>query len=100
MTTLYIVSGSPASSNALERALDLASTGDAILLIENGVYAACDTPRNRTLLQTAPAGLSCFVLAGDLAARALPRQLTSYSPVTYAGFVELVCQHDNNVSWS
>lgn len=100
MTTLYIVSGSPASSNALERALGLALAGDAILLIENGVYAACDTPRNRKLLQAAPADLSCYVLAEDLAARALPTQLTSYRPVTYAGFVELVCLHDNNVSWS
>jgi hypothetical protein len=43
MSTLHIVSSSPFETNALQSALKFVSPSDAILLIENGVYAAVDS---------------------------------------------------------
>lgn len=99
MTTLHIVSASPSASNALQRALSLAGNNDAVLLIENAVYAASDTEYYRQLLSTA-AGVKFFVLTEDLSARAVSTVLECCTPVSYGGFVELVCQYSNSVSWS
>lgn len=100
MSTLHIVSSSPLASVALDRALRLASKGDAILLIENGVYGAADVPDNLQRLAIAPKGLSWYVLSEDMSARALFLQIADFKSVSYSGFVELVCQHHNSVSWS
>jgi tRNA 2-thiouridine synthesizing protein B len=96
MSTLHIVS----ACEALEKALGLASEGDAILLIENGVYAASNSQNSVHRLASAPQDLSYFVLSEDLSARALFTPLKEFAPVSYADFVELVCQHGNSVNWS
>jgi tRNA 2-thiouridine synthesizing protein B len=96
MSTLHIV----CAHEALGRALGLASEGDAILLIENGVYAASDNPNNVHRQASAPQNLSYFVLKEDLSARAVFTPLKEFIPVSYVDFVELVCQHSNSVNWS
>jgi tRNA 2-thiouridine synthesizing protein B len=100
MSSLHIVSGSAFQTSALARAIALVQADDAILLIEDGVYGAANTDANQTLLAALPEGVSLYVLSEDLAARALPSRLSRFNEVTYAGFVDLVCQHNNSVSWS
>lgn len=100
MSTLHIVSSSVFRTEALQRAIQLARSGDAILLIEDGVYGATDAPATKTLLSALQSDVALHVLAEDLAARALPARLAEFVEVSYAGFVDLVCQHTNSVNWS
>jgi tRNA 2-thiouridine synthesizing protein B len=100
MSTLHIVSSSPFDSNAFSSALKTASQGDAILLIENGVYAAVDALQIDNLMSGAMSDVTHYVLTEDVDARALPRLRNNIAKVDYAGFVALVCQHHNSVSWN
>lgn len=100
MSTLHIVSTSPFASNALVSALKTASQDDAILLIQNGVYAAIETPHMSDLMAQARSGLRMYALAEDIDARALPVITQRISKIDYAGFVTLVCEHHNSVSWN
>lgn len=100
MSTLHIVSSSPFTSDALDLALGFASENDAILLIENGVYGASNSTDNVQRLTSVPSGLCYFVLQEDLFARALFEPLQDFKAVSYVDFVELVCQHNNSISWS
>lgn len=104
MSTLHIVNSSASASNALQRALEFASAGDAILLIENAVYAAVDNPESSRLLDQSRQGCTenprLFALQEDCHARALYTLAPEFKTVDYAGFVALVCEHDNSISWS
>lgn len=100
MSTLHIVSSSPMTTAALNQAFAIAADGDAILLIENGVYGAVAVPDNTRRLQSAAVHPALFVLREDLAARALFTPLADFKVVSYVEFVELVCQHHNSISWS
>ena len=100
MSSLHIVSTSAYVTDALHRAVQMARSGDAILLIEDGVYGAADTPANQAVLKQCQPEIELFVLAEDLAARAVPSYLEQFKTVGYSGFVDLVCRHKNSVSWS
>ncbi len=83
----------------LRTCLALLRPGDALLLIEDGVYAAVDTPGNRELWHGLPERVACHVLAPDVHARGLSRLQSVFTPVDDAGFVDLVCHHDKTVNW-
>lgn len=89
MSTLHIVNQSPWSSHSWNRCLSVLSEGDALILIEDAVYAVNrdDLPAN------------CFVLEPDLRARGLTSKDT-VTCVDYSGFVELTCKHSRSVSWT
>jgi tRNA 2-thiouridine synthesizing protein B len=99
MSTLHIVSSSPFQTHALQSALKVVLNGDAILLIENGVYAAVDEPKMALILAAAD-DLMVYALVEDLNARALPSLGKHVIKASYTDFVQLVCQHHNSVSWS
>ena len=88
MASLHIVN----KADALADCLPLLADGDALLLIEDGVYAACtaiDTPA------------TCHALADDLEARGLTGRIeTSVEILSYDGFVDLVERHQPVVTWS
>ena len=97
---LHIVNKSPAERNALESCLRVVQEGGAILLIEDGVYAATRGNAAEPKLCAALASLEIYVLAPDLEARGMAQSLTGgVKPIDYAGFVELVAQHKNCQSW-
>lgn len=100
MSTLHIVSSSPFQTHALQSALKVVRNGDAILLIENGVYAAVDGPEMAQMLAGAADDLMVYALEEDLNARALPSVGKHVIKASYTDFVQLVCQHNNSVSWS
>jgi tRNA 2-thiouridine synthesizing protein B len=97
MSTLHIVNKSCHSNQALQRCLSLSASGDSILLIEDGVYAAHDS--DATLLSKVP-GINWYALDSDLAARGVTQVSGKIEQVDYMGFVELVCKCRNSVSWS
>ena len=97
---LHTVNKSPFSHDTLASCLSAATPGASLLLIEDGVYGALDSEKNRDILARAPADLQLYVLAEDLAARGLEdKLLPAIQRVDYAGFVALVQTHHSVSSW-
>jgi tRNA 2-thiouridine synthesizing protein B len=97
---LHIVNKSPLERNTLDSCLAAAQPGAAVLLIEDGVYAATRGNAAEAKLAAALANLEIYVLAPDLEARGMAQALTGgVKLVDYDGFVELVVQHKNCQSW-
>lgn len=88
-----------------QRLLRCATSGDSLLLIENGVYIIA----NKHALHAANSlGIRLYCLQVDVCARGLQRWLSSgkdasvmleISTITDADFVELSCVHSKVVSW-
>lgn len=100
MSTLHTVNKSPFATNALLSCLMHCKDGDAVLMIEDGVYGAL-TGSGVSEAVTAKAGsVSVYALTGDVAARGLEGKILSgVETVDYAGFVELVAKHDRTQNW-
>jgi tRNA 2-thiouridine synthesizing protein B len=97
---LHIVNKSPLERNALDSCLAAAQPGAAVLLIEDGVYAATRGNAAEGKLRAAAGRLEIYVLAPDLEARGMAQSLSDGVKTTdYAGFVELVAKHKNCQSW-
>jgi tRNA 2-thiouridine synthesizing protein B len=97
---LHIVNKSPLERNTLDSCLAAAQPGAAVLLIEDGVYAATRGNAVVEKLRAASAHLDIYVLAPDLEARGMAQSLAEgVKSVDYAGFVDLVVQHKNCQSW-
>ena len=97
---LHIVNKSPLERGTLDSCLAAAQPGAAVLLIEDGVYAATRGNAAAAKLRAALAILDIYVLAPDLEARGMAQALTEgVKPIDYAGFVQLVAQHKNCQSW-
>ena len=92
MSTLHTVNKT-AADDALAACLRVASSGDSLLLIEDGVYQAATLA-----LHPQAQALKLFALQEDTDARGinLPSAVT---PIDYTQFVELACQHARSVSW-
>lgn len=97
---LHIVNKSPAQTTALASCLRLAQDGQALLLIEDGVYAATQASAASSGLAAAMARLKVYALQPDVDARGMAGKLVDgVTAVDYAGFVALVAEHPNNQSW-
>ena len=97
---LHIVNKSPLERSALDSCLAAAQPGAAVLLIEDGVYAATRGNAAEGKLRAAQGRLEVYVLAPDLEARGMAQSLSEgVEAVDYAKFVELVAQHKNCQSW-
>lgn len=96
MSTLHIVNKSPFRTDGLQRCLTLVVPGDAIMLIEDGVLAV-----NLSTLTGSLAGndVQCYALSEDLAARGLSATDSCIRSTDAAGFVALVCEHRNSLSY-
>lgn len=121
MTTLHTVNKFGLTSSALDSCLRVALPGDAILLLEDGVYNVVGAPRSRSTggfvrdddhadaaqsrARPAPtegsSGVRVYALKEDLQARGIAHDSlpSSIEPITYAEFVALVCEHKKSVSW-
>lgn len=97
---LHIVNKSPTERSALASCLAHALPGHAVLLIEDGVYAATRGSAVAERLAAALRDIKVYVLAPDLEARAMSKALAEgVVPVDYAGFVALVAEHPRVQSW-
>jgi tRNA 2-thiouridine synthesizing protein B len=96
---LHIVNKSPLERGALGTCLRVA-TGGALLLIEDGVYAAVRGTATEPTLRQAMARFKVYALAPDLEARAVAdRVIDGVTTVDYAGFVDLVAENPGCQSW-
>ncbi len=97
---LHIVNKSPYERNALETCLRYALAGSALLLIEDGVYAATRGSAAEAGLREAMRRLEVYALQPDLEARGMAaRVIDGIKLVDYGGFVDLVCARPSCQSW-
>jgi len=101
MNKLYTVNKSPFERPALETCLRLAKPGGAVLLIEDGVYAALKGTAKSALIDANQGDMKFYVLDSDLEARGLAEKplIDGVETVDYGGFVDLVCKYDSVHSW-
>jgi tRNA 2-thiouridine synthesizing protein B len=102
MGVLHLVNRSPGASLALSLCLERAGTGDAVLLLEGGVYAAVQGSEWNPRLAEAMQQVTIHALAPDLAARGIATEeiLAGVVLVDYEGFVGLSMLHKPIMSWS
>ncbi len=100
-TMLHIVNKSPSERNALDSCLRLAKPGHAILLIEDGVYAALKNAAAAESITSRGEDFSFYVLGPDVDARGLGDipLIEGIEVVDYEGFVDLVAEHQTSQSW-
>jgi len=98
---LHTLNKPPSHSDAYQRCFAVLDTEDALLLLEEGAYAAVvGTAVSATIADLASKG-KVFLLAEDFIGRGLKtdRLLPAIQLIGYAEFVALVCQHDKQVAW-
>ena len=101
MPILHTVNKSPFEKDSLDTCIAHALDGSAVLLIEDGVYAAARGTAVESRVHDAMSRLKFHVLANDCKARGLGEDtlIDGIEPVDYAGFVDLVVGHDSIQSW-
>lgn len=101
MPILHTVNKSPFEKDSLDTCIAHALDGAAVLLIEDGVYAATTGTSVAPRVCDAMQRLNFFVLANDRRARGLAESglIDGIEPVDYDGFVDLVTGHDSVQSW-
>lgn len=101
MATLHTVNKSPFQNQTLLSCLGHAQAGDAVLMIEDGVYGATSgTALSDTMAEMA-SQVKLYVLGADLAARGIDagRLADGVTSVDYEGFVDLVASNDRTQNW-
>lgn len=97
---LHIVNKSPFERNALESCLRFGGDGGAVLLIEDGVYAATRGNAAEPRIRQAMGHLKVYALQPDLEARGMQDAvIDGVQLVDYGGFVDLVAEHKVAQSW-
>lgn len=101
MSQLHTVNKSPLDRNALESAVNHATKGSAVLLIEDGIYGAMKSTVKSALITDAIGDISFYVMGPDLKARGIDESkvIDGIKVVDYKGFVDLVAEHDATQSW-
>ena len=93
-TTLFIASRSPWKAREVKAITKLASSGDAVIFIQEGVYHAGTVPEEietdmRSLRDN---DVSIYFLEPDLVARGMQKRENS---VDYDGFLDLIEEYQN-----
>jgi tRNA 2-thiouridine synthesizing protein B len=101
MSVLHTVNKSPFERNSLDSCLKFAQAGAAVLLIEDGVYAALTGTSAEERIKEALGNVKIYVLGPDLKARGFSDQrvISGISVVDYAGFVDLAAEHAKVQAW-
>ncbi len=98
---LHTVNKSPFEKSTFESCLNHARPGDAVLLIEDGVYGAVKGTAVSGQVAKFNGDLKLYALGPDLAARGIKDAslMEGVSVVDYGGFVDLVAKHDVSQAW-
>lgn len=98
---LHILRHSPASSSTLASCLRVLASHQAVLLMEDAVYALLPGSATFASIRLLPADIRLYVLENDLLARglALDDVPTRVKLIGYDRMVELCAQSGKVVSW-
>lgn len=101
MSILHTVNKSPFEKSSLDSCLTMAKEGSAVLLIEDGVFAALKGAAKEPQMKEAAAKVKLYVLGPDLKARGMneERVMEGVEVVDYAGFVDLAASYDKVNAW-
>jgi tRNA 2-thiouridine synthesizing protein B len=94
------VNKSPFERNTFDTCLAHVKKGNAILLIEDGVYAAMKGTAPAKKLEQMMKTIPVYVLQPDVEARGMQsRVLDGVKMVDYGGFVDLAAEYPTVQSW-
>jgi tRNA 2-thiouridine synthesizing protein B len=97
---LHTMNKSPFERNTFDTCLAHLKKGHALLLIEDGVYAATQGTDAAKKLQEAMKTVQVYALQPDIEARGMQnRVLDGVKLVDYGGFVDLAAEHPTVQSW-
>ena len=97
---LHIINKSPFQTSTLDSCLALAQPGNALLLIEDGIYAATVGSAAESRMRQACATLKVYALQPDMDARGVTGKLIDgVTLVDYSGFVDLALECSTSHSW-
>ena len=97
---LHIVNKSPFQTRTLDTCLRMAQPGNALLLIEDGIYAATVGSATEERIRASCATFKVYALQPDMDARGVTAKLIDgVTLVDYAGFVDLTVEHHTSHSW-
>ena len=101
MSMLHTINKSPFDRDSLGSCLRVIADDGAILLFEDGVFAAMKGTRVADVVAAAAQKYSVYALGEDLSARGMNADnvIDGISVVDYDGFVDLVTEHDKVNSW-
>jgi tRNA 2-thiouridine synthesizing protein B len=100
MAMLHTVNKSPFEKDSLNSCLRLSLDGSSILLIEDGIYAALEGTSVSDSVKEAMKTKKVYALQEDVNARGMQSKvIDGIEQVDYAGFVNLVTEHDKVESW-
>jgi tRNA 2-thiouridine synthesizing protein B len=87
-------------SDCISACMSVADKEDAVLLLEDGVYAALDMDDNRHFWASISTVSRHYVLEADLAARGISdKMLARFNVVSWQDFVALSAESDKVISW-
>ena len=100
MNALHTVNKSPFEKRSFDSCMGHILEGSAVLLYEDGVYAAMKGTAIEGKVKSAQ-GVRFYVLGPDLKARGVSeeRVIDGVEIVDYAGFVDLAAELDKVVAW-
>ena len=97
---LHIINKSPFQTSTLDSCLRMAQPGSAVLLIEDGVYAATVGSAAEQGLRQVSTTLKVYALQPDMDARGVTSKLIDgVTLVDYGGFVDLAEKYHTSHSW-
>jgi len=98
---LHTVNKSPFERNSLHSCLEFARPGSAILLFEDGIYAALKATRLEPQITEALKQHKIYVLLPDLEARGMRSEqlIQGIQGIDYSGFVDLTVEHNSVQAW-
>jgi tRNA 2-thiouridine synthesizing protein B len=101
LVLLHTINKSPFEKNSLSDCLRRAKDGSAVLLIEDGVYAALDGTSASNEISSRSGSIKFFALGPDIEARGLAQKplIDGITLVDYGGFVDLVEEYTSVQSW-
>jgi len=101
MSTLHTVNKSPFDRASLQTCIRLASKGNAILLLEDGIYGAIKGSNVAELVQSSLSDTSIYVLGPDMKARGVDESklIDGIKVVDYKGFVDLTVENEKVNAW-
>jgi len=101
MSILHTVNKSPFEKNSLDECLSHSTDGSAILLLEDGVYAAMQGTNVESSVKDAMASKKVYALGPDIKLRGLSAEkiIDGIEIVDYAGFVDLSESNDKVQAW-
>jgi len=100
MSELHTVNKSPFEKSSFDSCMGYVLDGSAVLLYEDGVYAAMKGTSAEEKVKSAP-GVKFYVLGPDMKARgvSVERMTDGFEIVDYAKFVDLAAEYDKVVAW-